>query len=260
MSQPAISVHNLSFAYSVTEPVLTDVSLQVISGSFTGILGPNGAGKSTLLKLLSRWYKPDSGDIMIGGESTKSMSHRELSRRIAVVEQEQRFATDITVRELVALGRLPYQSLLSEESEADRQAVELSLTQGGLLDLSERTLSTLSGGERQRARLAMALAQDASILALDEPTTHLDIRHQLDLLTLLETLRAQGLTVLAVLHDLNLAALFCEDLILLKEGQVYATGTVDQVLTAENIAAVYDCRATVYRHPIHGVPQVALLR
>jgi ABC-type cobalamin/Fe3+-siderophores transport system ATPase subunit len=234
MGQAAISVQNLSFAYSSSEPVLTDVSLSVASGSFTGILGPNGAGKSTLLKLLSRWYKPDIGEILIGGESTKSMSHRELARRIAVVEQEQRFSTDITVRELVALGRLPYQSLFSEESEADRKAVELSLSRGGLHELAERPLSTLSGGERQRARLAMALAQDASILALDEPTTHLDIKHQLELLTLLEKLKAQGLTVLAVLHDLNLAALFCEDLILLKEGRVYATGTVSEVLTAEN--------------------------
>ncbi|HSL93236.1 MAG TPA: ABC transporter ATP-binding protein [Bacillota bacterium] len=260
MSQNAILVQNLSFSYSATEPVLTNVTLSIASGSFTGILGPNGAGKSTLLKLLSRWYKPDSGEIRISGESTKTMNHRELARRIAVVEHEQRFATDITVRELVALGRLPYQSLLSEESEADRKAVELALTRGGLQELSERALSTLSGGERQRARLAMALAQDASILALDEPTTHLDIKHQLELLTLLETLKARGLTVLAVLHDLNLAALFCEELVLLREGQVYATGTVRQVLTAENIAAVYDCRATVYQHPIHGVPQVALLR
>lgn len=260
MEQNAIVIRDLSFSYSPAEPVLENVSLSVARGSFTGILGPNGAGKSTLLKLLSRWYKPDCGEILIGDTSSSAMGHRELARKLATVEQEQRFSTDITVRELVALGRLPYQSLLSAESEADREAVALALAQCGLQDLSHRPLSTLSGGERQRARLAMALAQDAGILALDEPTTHLDIKHQLELLTLLEGLKQQGLTVLAVLHDLNLAALFCDYLILLKEGRVFATGTVEEVLTEENIARVYECRSTVYMHPIHGVPQVALLR
>lgn len=260
MARDAIIVENLSFAFSSAEIILRNVSLSVPAHTFTGILGPNGAGKSTFLKLLSRWYKPDSGTIIIGGHSIHDLSQRALARKLAVVEQEHHFSTDITVRELIALGRLPHQSLFAEESTEDRAAIQIAIEQGGLMELAERPLSTLSGGEKQRARLAMSLAQDAEILALDEPTTHLDIKHQLELLTLLSTLRAKGLTVLAVLHDINLAALFCEKLILLKEGSVYASGDVEEVLTSDNIAAVYECGTAIYRHPIYDVPQIALLK
>lgn len=260
MGVPAIQMTDISFAYRQASPLLQDVSLCVDQGAFTALLGPNGAGKSTLLRLLSGWYKPDSGTIELLGQNIRSISRRSLARQLAIVEQIQSYSTDITVRELIALGRLPHQGLLGGASPADNSAVEKALQQGGLQDMAQRPLSQLSGGERQRARLAMALAQEAPVLALDEPTTHLDIRHQLELLTLLSELQQHGLTVLSVLHDINLAALFCDKLILLKEGRVLTSGSVNDVLTEENIEQLYDCKAVIYPHPLYGLPQVALAR
>jgi len=254
----AIEITNLSFGFD--KVVLNNVSVKFSRGAFTGILGPNGAGKSTLVKLISRWYKPESGNVLITGQQLSALTQKQLARLLAVVEQDNSFGVDITVRELVALGRLPHQSLLAEESEHDGQIITKAMEKTGVAPYADRLLSTLSGGERQRARIAAALAQETEILVLDEPTSHLDIKHQLDLLRLLRELMAGGLTVIAVLHDINLAALFCDDIVLLDAGKVKRKGSPEEVLTAAELESIYGCKVAVYPHPVHQAPQVALLR
>lgn len=254
---PAIELAELS--YSFDRPVLNGISLQFHSSAFTAILGPNGAGKSTLVKIISRWYRPQSGEVSIKGNSLAQLNQRELAQLLAVVEQENSFGADITVRELVALGRLPHQSFLAEESEQDHRAIDNALQKTGMSAFATRPLSTLSGGERQRARIAAALAQETEILLLDEPTSHLDIKHQLELLRLLKSLVMGGLTVITVLHDINLAALFCDQIALLSAGRVVKVGTPQEVLTSDEIERVYGCKVAVYPHPVYHAPQIALL-
>lgn len=254
----ALQVSNVSFSFD--KPVLRGVSTVFPGGSLTGVLGPNGAGKSTLVKMLSRWYVPEQGDILLGGKSLRSLTQQEIARQMAVVEQEQAYGADITVEEMVALGRLPHQSLLGEESDEDRRLVRKAMERTGVLEFAGRRLSTLSGGEKQRVRIATALAQNTSILILDEPTSHLDIKYQAELLNLLRALAREGLTVVAVLHDINLAALFCDRLIILAGGKILAEGTPEEVLTSKAIAAAYDCDVVVIPHPRETVPQIALLR
>jgi len=254
----SLKVSNVSFSFD--KPVLRSVSTVFNGGSFSGVLGPNGAGKSTLVKIISRWYRPEKGDIFVGDKSISSLTQKDIARNLAVVEQEQSYGTDISVEELVSLGRLPHQSLLGEESCDDRLYVRKAMERTGMLEFAGRRLSTLSGGEKQRARIATALAQDTSILILDEPTSHLDIKHQAELLNFLRTLACDGLTVVAVLHDINLAALFCDRLIILVGGKILTEGTPEEVLTSQTIAAAYGCNVEVVPHPREKVPQIALLR
>ena len=255
-----IDIQNIAFSFDYSTLILSELTLRLKHGGFTGILGPNGSGKTTLVGLISRWHKPSTGQILLQGQAINTIPHKELARQLAVVEQESQWGTDITVRELVALGRLPHQSLLSDESDEDLLAISSALVKTGMSGMENRRLSTLSGGEKQRTRIAVALAQQTEILILDEPTTHLDIRHQMELLNLLKELSREGLTVIAVLHDLNLAALYCDSLVLLKSGKVFVAGTVESALTATNIEAVYGSRAVVFPHPVYKLPQVALLK
>lgn len=254
----SLRISNISFSFD--KPVLCGVSTVFNGGSFSGILGPNGAGKSTLVKIISRWYRPENGDVLVGDKSLRAMTQKEIARNIAVVEQDQSFGADISVAEMVSLGRLPHQSLRGEESDEDRLQVHRAMERTGMLEFAGRRLSTLSGGEKQRVRIATALAQDTSILILDEPTSHLDIKHQSDLLNLLHTLAHDGLTVVAVLHDINLAALFCDRLIILLAGEILTEGTPEEVITSQSITAAYGCNVEVIEHPKEKVPQIALLR
>jgi len=254
----SLQISNISFSFD--KPVLRGVSTVFAAGSFSGILGPNGAGKSTLVKIMSRWYRPEKGDIFVGNKPISSLTQKEIARNIAVVEQEQSYGADVSVEEMVSLGRLPHQSLLGEESYEDRLHVRKAMERTGILEFTGRRISTLSGGEKQRTRIATALAQNTSILILDEPTSHLDIKHQAELLNLLRTLAHDGLTVVAVLHDINLAALFCDRLIILAGGKILTEGSAEEVLTSQAIAAAYGCNVEVVRHPREEVPQIALLR
>ena len=255
---PAITLENVSFGFS--QPVLRGISASFPRGTFSGLLGPNGVGKSTLIKLISRWLPLQGGSIRIHGRPLDRLSPIELARLVAVVEQEQSPLSDITVREMVELGRLPHQKLLSPHTPADRQAVEAAMAQTGVQEFARRRLTTLSGGERQRVRLATALAQTTDVLILDEPTSHLDIKFQLELLTLLRELADRGLSIVAALHDVNLAALFCDHLVLLSGGHVLTAGAPVEVITRETMLEAYQCEVTVFSHPTAGVPQIALNR
>ena len=235
--------------------VVDGVTLAPRPGETVGLLGPNGSGKSTLLRLLSGVLSPSSGVVVLDGRPLDRTPRREAARRVAVVEQHAETRTELTVRDVVALGRIPHRRAWTPASAADRAAVESALEVTGLTRMADRSWQTLSGGERQRAQIARALAQEPGELLLDEPTNHLDIQYQLDLMELVAGLAVT--TVIAV-HDLNLAAMYCDRLLVLCDGRVVAEGTPEEVLTSALIFQVYGVRAEVTGGPGH--PVVRFLR
>ncbi len=239
-------------------PVLAGLTLTLRAGELVGVVGPNGAGKSSLIRALARTLAPAKGAVTLRGRDLyRDLSARESAQGIAVVPQDTSVAFDFSVREVVEMGRSPRlpRRPFAAPGPADDAAVAAALDRAGVAGLAERPVTTLSGGERQRVLLARALAQDADVLLLDEPTAHLDLRHQAQTLVLArEMAHAQGRAVLAVLHDLNLAAAHCDRLLLLHGGVVAAHGTPAEVLTAARIQAVYGARVWVRRHPVTGRP------
>lgn len=220
--------------------VLHGVDLDVPAGQLTALLGPNGAGKSTLLRAVSGVIAPRRGQVIWAGQDVAALSTRARARLLAVVPQRLTLPGGFTVWQAVMMGRTPYLNFLGQPGPHDRQAVQSALEQVGAADLADRPVEALSGGEQQRVLLARALAQETPLLLLDEPTTHLDLYHQMHLLTLLQGIRAErGLTVLLVLHDLNLAARFADRIALLQHGRVLAAGEPTAVLTAERLSALY---------------------
>lgn len=254
-----VAVRDLSFSYA-KHNVLNNVSFTVPEGTLFGLIGPNGCGKTTLLKLLTRVLKPDSGSILLGEKELSRYSQRELARCMAVVTQETDGGYLFTVEEVVTMGRAPYLGRFQSETARDREIVLRALELTGCLKLRHRLVSELSGGERQRVMVARALAQEPKILLLDEPTSHLDIGYQQEILDLVRHLNsAEGVTVVVVLHDLNLAAYYCHKLLLLNGGGVFAQGLPAEVITPENISQVYGTQVLVTPHPVLATPQVLLL-
>ncbi|MEU1228833.1 ABC transporter ATP-binding protein [Streptomyces sp. NPDC005828] len=236
--------------------VLDGVSLVPRQGTVTGLLGPNGSGKSTLLRVLAGVLAPDTGVVTLDGDPLSGLPRRTVARRLATVEQHADTQVDLTVADVVRLGRIPHRRAWSPASAADEAAVRSALARTGLADHAHRTWRTLSGGERQRVQIARALAQEPRELLLDEPTNHLDIRHQLDLLSLVSGLR---LTTVVALHDLNLAAMFCDHLMVLRAGKVAASGAPSEILTEQLIADVYGVRADVTHPGPGGRPHIRFL-
>ncbi|GAA3644951.1 iron complex transport system ATP-binding protein [Lentzea atacamensis] len=226
--------------------IIEDISLHA-SNEVVGIVGPNGSGKSTTLRCVYRALKPHAGIVLLDGESVHK--RQKIARDLAALTQESQVEFDFTVAEVVEMGRLPH----DRDPEADRRIVADALATVDVSHLAGRGFLSLSGGERQRVLIARAVAQEPRVLVLDEPTNHLDIRHQLDVLALA---RGLGVTVLTVLHDLNLAASYCDRLYVLEEGRVVAHGTPEEVLVPELIAKVFHVTAHVVRHPTTGVPQL----
>ncbi|MDV3125371.1 ABC transporter ATP-binding protein [Mycobacterium sp. 21AC1] len=231
--------------------IVDGVDINVATGSTVGLLGPNGSGKSSLLRLLAGLRTTSSGVVRLDDADVAAMSRRALARRLAVVDQEASTDQEPTVRDVVELGRLPHRPAWSPISAADRAIVESAAVTTGVADLLGRRYSTLSGGERQRVQIARALAQEPTELLLDEPTNHLDIRHQLELL---ELVAATDTTTVMALHDLNLAAAYCQELVILHHGLVHTAGPPAAVLTPAVIAEVYEVEATVVLE--NGCPHV----
>jgi iron complex transport system ATP-binding protein len=229
-------------------PILTDVSIELRPGMVTGLLGPNGSGKTTLLRLLAGLLRPDSGRVVAGDDAVRDLRPRERARMLALVEQEATTGLDLGVRQVVELGRSPYRSRFATGDADGSRVVDNAMALAHVEHLARRSWLTLSGGERQRTQLARALAQQPSVLLLDEPTNHLDLRHQLDFLA---RVRRLGLTVVAALHDLELAAAYCDDIAVLDQGKLVAHGRVEDVLTSGLVAHVYGVDATVEPHPQH---------
>lgn len=236
--------------------IVRDVSLHVARGEFVGLLGPNGSGKSTLLRMIYRVLKPASGTVALQGRDVWRGSARENARAMAVLAQENGSEFELSVHEVVLMGRMPHQSALARDSQNDLDIVAQALQRVHAQDLARRMFSTLSGGEKQRVLMARALAQQAPFLVLDEPTNHLDVRHQFELMNLIRSL---GLTTLAALHELPLAAHYCDHLYLLQGGSLVAQGTPAEVLNADTIARVYGVRAIVTTSPRTGKPVIEYL-
>jgi iron complex transport system ATP-binding protein len=237
-------------SWSVEERKIIDgVLLDVQPGEFVGLLGPNGSGKSSLLRTIYRVLKPDAGLITLDGEDVWRMDARQAALRTAVVAQERGGEFDFAVHEIVMMGRNPHKRLFDRDTADDYAIVAAALQQVDMLTFAERSFRTLSGGEKQRVLVARALAQRAKFLVLDEPTNHLDIRYQLEILALVKSL---GVTSLAALHDLNLAAGYCDRIFLLHHGKICATGPPEQVLQPALIRQVYGVEAHVEQHPITG--------
>ncbi len=255
-----IEVHGLKLSYDA-QPVLENTTFSVARGDLVALLGANGAGKSTLLRCISRILKPTAGTILLDGQEMDQLDSKEAARKMAVVPQETVADFDFTVEDIVMMGRFPYLGRFQKEDYKDHEIVRRSMEMTGVSHLAGRSVTTLSGGEKQRVIMARAVCQQPEILLLDEPTANLDIGYQSMLLELAARLnREQKVTVIAAIHDINLAVHHFNRFILLSGGRVMAAGRAEEVITPENIKKSYGVPATTYRHPLHGVLQISVAR
>lgn len=244
----------VSIAYG-DHRIVEDLDLLVPKHRFTALIGPNGSGKSTILRTFAGLMAPSCGSILLDGRSIETLGTREMARRVGVLLQGPVAPEGLTVRDLVQQGRYPHRSLFGRWSESDQAACDEALMLTGTTTLAEVPLDTLSGGQRQRAWIAMTLAQQGEVLLLDEPTTYLDLAHQIELMNLITVLvRDHGKTVVAVLHDLNQAARYADHVVLLKGGRISAAGHPSDVISQESIADVFGVRSLVIRDPVAGTP------
>ena len=250
-----ISVAGLCYSYGDGE-VLHDVALSVNKGELVGLIGPNGSGKSTTLKCIYGALRPQGGRVLLDGADTASMSHRALAENLAVVGQEMETVFDFPVREVVAMGRNPHKRLFEPDTEQDSEIIGAALAHMGMEALAQCGFRQLSGGEKQRVLIARAIAQQTDFLILDEPTNHLDIRYQLQVF---EKVRALGVTTLAAIHDMNLAALFCDRIYVLEAGRNYADGTPEDILTETLVGKVFGVRARILKQETDGKPHAVFI-
>jgi len=247
-----IRAEELGFNYGNKE-VLKDINFKIKAGSFISIIGPNGSGKSTFLKILSRYLKPQKGIVVLGEENLKELSKKEISRRLSVVPQNILLEFDFRVKDIVLMGRHPYINRLKGETAEDIKIAERAMKYTNTLEFSHRLYNELSGGEKQRVILAQALAQEPGILLLDEPISHLDLQHQVEILDLIKKMTIEeGLTAVAVLHDLNMASAYSDYIIMLKDGKVCYEGEPEKVLNSTNIAYVFNTDVTISKNPVTG--------
>ncbi|NIE59600.1 MULTISPECIES: ABC transporter ATP-binding protein [unclassified Burkholderia] len=251
-----LDIERVSWSPGGAITVLDSVTLSVAKGEFVGLVGPNGSGKTSLLRCVFRYARPDAGRVALDAQDVWRMRPRAVAQRVAVLQQETPDDFGLTVDELVGMGRTPHQRPFDAETADDRRIVESALHDVGLVERRAQRFASLSGGEKQRALLARALAQQPELLLLDEPTNHLDLRHQLELLA---RVRRLGIATLATIHDLNLAAAYCERLHVLAHGRVVASGVPADVLTEALLRDVFGVAALVDRHPVTGRPRITPL-
>jgi len=250
-----LNVDKLSYSYGERDAI-RDICLRVDRGEFVGLIGPNGSGKSTVLKNIYRGLTPDQGNITLDGEDLLKMSFKKSARKLAVVGQENDVPFDFMVEEIVAMGRAPHKRLFDLDTAKDKRIVQHALEHLGMEKMAKRNYLNLSGGEKQRVIIARAVAQESDFLILDEPTNHLDVSYQMQIFDFIKRLKV---TVLSAIHDLNMAALYCDRLYVLKNGKVVLHGTPEEVLTPENIHDVYGVRSSVERHPVTGKLSITYL-
>lgn len=252
-----IEINNIDFSYNAKN-ILQDISFSLQQGEFLGIIGPNGAGKSTVLRLICGILKPNRGSITISNEPLLDIEPTQLAKKMAFVPQETHFALNFTVEDIVMMGRYPYLKAFQKENKLDYEARDHALKYVNLHILRKRMINSLSSGERQRAVLARALAQEPTILILDEPTSHLDLHHQYAIMELLKKLNKEGMSIVVVNHDLNLASLYCERLILMHQGKVFEQGTPSEIINEKTLKSVYLTDVQVIKHPHKDVPHILL--
>ncbi len=248
-----LSAENLYAGYG-NKSILNGLSVALPAGKITALIGPNGCGKSTLLKCFSRLLTPESGTLRLQGDDISRLHGRALARKLALLPQQHVAPEGIRVRELVGYGRSPWLNLWGRLGEQDHARVSRAMQETNIGDLAEKLVSELSGGQRQRVFLAMVLAQDTPLVLLDEPTTYLDISHQVELMNLLRRQNQQGKTVVAVLHDLNQASRYCDYLVMMAAGKIVAQGTPEAVMTPALLAQVFDIDAQIHPEPVSGMP------
>ncbi|EPF64804.1 Fe(3+) dicitrate ABC transporter ATP-binding protein FecE [Pseudomonas syringae] len=254
-----LKAQQLDIGYGSTR-IVQDLSFSPPPAQVTALIGPNGCGKSTLLKAFARILTPQSGSLSLDGTAYGQLSANELARKVAFLPQVLPIPEGVSVRQLVAYGRSPHNSLWGRLSGVDQHSVDQALQRMELDTLAERPLADLSGGQRQRAWLAMILAQDAAIVLLDEPTTYLDISHQVELLDLMRELSAEGKTVITVLHDINQACRYADHLAVMQGGRMVTCGAPSDVLTAELVCQVFDVQVQIMREPVAGTPMCIVER
>ncbi|MBN2734081.1 MAG: ABC transporter ATP-binding protein [Methanomicrobiaceae archaeon] len=250
----AIEVKNVRFGYSESNDVLNDMNFTCHDNRVTGIIGPNGCGKTTVLKVIAGYLRPKSGTVLYNGRHTETLNSAELAKLRAVVEQSVYTPFSFPVYDYVMLGRTPYQKNFSADSEEDHRIVTESLKNANALSFQTRKINELSGGELQRVMIARALAQEPDFLLLDEPTSHLDIRHQLELMKLLSEISREK-SILCIIHEINQASAYCDDIVLTKGGYVLKEGNVSDVLKTDNIEDVFGVLAMQFKHPQGGKNQ-----
>lgn len=237
-----LEVKNLKFSYGDKLPIIIDdISFKLKKGKITTILGPNGCGKSTLFSLMTKNLRAKSGEVLFGIRNIESLTNRDFAQRVAIVHQYNKVADDITVEQLVSYGRTPYQKIMKRQTEKDEEMIAWAIEVTNLQDVKDRTVNSLSGGQRQRVWIAMAIAQGTKYLFLDEPTTYLDIKYQLDILRLIKRLnRELGITIIMVLHDINQAIAYSDYIIGLKDGNILMEGKPSDVINEKKIKELYD--------------------
>jgi iron complex transport system ATP-binding protein len=257
LAEPAtLRTEHLTLGYRADQTVVDDLDLHIAAGEVTAIVGANGCGKSTLLRALARLLSPRAGTVLLDGSDLHRLPTRDVARRLGLLPQAPVTPDGITVADLVRRGRIPHTSVFRQWSAADQRAVDEALATTGLTGLAHEQVDALSGGQRQRAWLAMVIAQHTPLLLLDEPTTYLDMAHQLDVLELVRSLHAGGRTVVMVLHDLNQAARYSDHLIAMRAGQVVAAGPPADVLTPELVADVFSVRCRILTDPDSQTPLI----
>jgi iron complex transport system ATP-binding protein len=256
--EPILTLKNVGFGYGQGWH-LKGISLRVGEGEILGILGPNGSGKSTLIKIMDGMLVPQEGQILIKNRSLARLGRSSLAKEIAMVAQENHFRFSFSALEVVLMGRFPHLKRWQFEGERDLEVALNALSATHSLELAERSIHELSGGERQRVLIARALAQEAKIILLDEPTSFLDLKYKREIFRLISSLsREKGLSVVVVSHDIDLAAQYCQRVMMLKDGSIFEMGEPDRVITASNIEAVYECPVLVDKNPATGRPRVSL--
>ncbi|MFC1966531.1 ABC transporter ATP-binding protein [Chloroflexota bacterium] len=253
-----MEMRNVSLGYN-HQPVLQDITLKAVPGELVGLIGPNGCGKSTIIKALSRIIQPLSGIILLDGKNVNRIPRRELARLVGVVPQMPLLPSTFTAAEIVLMGRNPHLGLFQSEGQRDWALAWQAMAKTATQSLAIRRVNELSGGEIQCLLIARVLVQETRVILLDEPTANLDIGRQVEILDLIKNLCVEdNLTVLAALHDLNLAAQYCDRLLLINEGRIHAEGTPAEVITDRNIREVYGAGNCVYTHPVNGLPAVLI--
>ncbi|MFE0508012.1 ABC transporter ATP-binding protein [Peribacillus butanolivorans] len=252
--RPAINTQSLSLGYG-EKLIINEMNIEIPHGEITVFIGANGCGKSTLLRSVARLLKPQSGSVLLEGKAISSMSSKDVARKMAILPQSPIAPEGLTVYQLVKQGRYPYQSWLKQWSSLDEEKVQKAIEAANLTELRDRAVDELSGGQKQRAWIAMTLAQDTDIILLDEPTTYLDMAHQIDILDLLFDLNeSENRTIVMVLHDLNLACRYADNLVALKDGAIYDQGRPEDIITPEMVHQVFGMKCKISFDPIFGSP------
>ncbi|MGP5081625.1 ABC transporter ATP-binding protein [Corynebacterium variabile] len=253
----SISVANLCVGYTPDRPVISDLSLNIPGGQVTTIIGPNGCGKSTLLRAIGRLIPSQGGEVHLGDTDIGSMKRRDIAKTIGVLPQSPISPPGLIVSDLVSRGRHPHQSWIRQWSSSDEEEVNAALEMTDVAELADRSVDSLSGGQRQRVWISMVLAQHTDVLFLDEPTTYLDLAHSIEVLDLVNRLRRDlDRTVVMVLHDLNLAIRYSDNLVVMRDGDLIATGKPEEIITSELLKDVFELDATVIEDPVVGGPLI----